>query len=51
MMQRRYLKIGVSVVFTIAFIVFLVHLTCCYVIGDPALTILFAHEFLVLLNK
>ena len=27
-MQRRFSKIGVSVVFTIGFIVFLVHLTC-----------------------
>ena len=42
LMQRHYLKIEVCVVFTIGFIVFLVHLTrIFYVIFDPALSLLF----------
>ena len=48
LMQRRYLKIEVSVVFTIGIIVFLVHF---YVIYDPALSLLFKHVYFVLQNK
>ena len=49
LMLRHYLKIEVSVVFTVGFIVFLVHLTCfLYVIFDPALSLLFAHGYFVL---
>ena len=56
LMQRHYLKIGVSVVFTIGFIVFRVHSTCrlfflYYVIFDPSLSLLFAHVYFVLQNK
>ena len=48
MMQRRFSNMGVSVVFAIGSIVFLVHLTrIFYVVGDPALSLLFAHEFFV----
>ena len=51
-MQRRYLKMGVSAVFTIGFIVFLVHLTCIFcVIGDSALCLLFPSIHCVLQNK
>ena len=51
-MQRRYLKIGVSVVFTIGIMVFLVHLSrIFYVIYDPALSLLLAHVYFVLQNK
>ena len=52
LMQRHYLKIGVSVVFTIGIIVFPVHFTrIFFVIFDPALSLLFAHGYFVLLNK
>ena len=55
-MHRRYLKKGVSVVFTIGFIGFLVHLTCSlfylyYVFFDFALSLLFALVYFVLQNK
>ena len=52
MMQRRFSITGVSVVFAIGSIVFLVHFThIFYGIGDPALSLLFAHEYFVLQNK
>ena len=41
-MQCRYLKIGVSVVFTIGIIVFLVHLTCIFVSSVFLLSALFS---------
>ena len=55
-MQRRFLKIKVSVVFTIGFIGFLVHLTFCLsyfycVIFDPALSLPLAHVYFVVQNK
>ena len=50
MMQRRVPSIGVSVLFPIGFIGFLVYLTRTFfdVIGDPALSLLYAHEFFAL---
>ena len=53
LVQRRFLRIGVSTVFTIGFFV---SLTCCLfyfydVIFDPALSILFEHVYFVLQNK
>ena len=51
-MQRRFLPKGASVVLTIGFIVFLVHLTHIFcVFGDPALSLLFACGCFVLWNK
>ena len=51
-MQCRFTEMGVSVVFTIGFIVFLVHLMCIFsVIFDPALSLLVAHGCFVLYHK